>query len=211
MGDVAYRSVVEVERIKGPMRQAWLPALTEPITFGVHSAMPMFKAKRLCPDAVVIKPNMAKYATVAREVRARMRELTPLVEPVSIDEAFLDLSGTERLHGRSAAQSLASFAAAVEREIGITISIGLSYNKFLAKIASDLDKPRGFAMLGRAEAPSFLAPKPISTAVPSPSPVGTTRRCGSGTCARAVPSARRSRARARRCSPSRPPSSTAAR
>jgi DNA polymerase-4 len=131
-------------------------------TYGVHSAMPMFKARRLCPDAVVIKPNMAKYASVAREVRARMWDLTPLVEPVSIDEAFLDLSGTERLHGRSAAQSLAQFAAAVEREIGITISIGLSYNKFLAKIASDLDKPRGFAMLGRAEAPSFLAPKPIS-------------------------------------------------
>lgn len=131
-------------------------------TYGVHSAMPMFKARRLCPDAVVIKPNMAKYAAVAREVRSRMRDLTPLVEPVSIDEAFLDLSGTERLHGRSAAQSLARFAAAIEREIGITISIGLSYNKFLAKIASDLDKPRGFAMLGRAEASSFLAPKPIS-------------------------------------------------
>jgi DNA polymerase-4 len=131
-------------------------------TCGVHSAMPMFKARRLCPDAVVIKPNMAKYAAVAREVRARMRDLTPLVEPVSIDEAFLDLSGTERLHGRSAAQSLARFATAVEREIGITISIGLSYNKFLAKIASDLDKPRGFAMLGRAEAPRFLAEKPIS-------------------------------------------------
>jgi DNA polymerase-4 len=131
-------------------------------TFGVHSAMPMFKARRLCPDAVVVKPNMAKYVAVAREVRARMRDLTPLVEPVSIDEAFLDLSGTQRLHGRSAAQSLARFAASVEREIGITISIGLSYNKFLAKIASDLDKPRGFAMLGRAEAPSFLAQKPVS-------------------------------------------------
>jgi DNA polymerase-4 len=131
-------------------------------THGVHSAMPMFKARRLCPGAVVIKPNMAKYVAVAREVRARMRDLTPLVEPVSIDEAFLDLSGTERLHGRSAAQSLARFAAAIEREVGITISIGLSYNKFLAKIASDLDKPRGFAMLGRAEAASFLAPKPIS-------------------------------------------------
>ncbi|MFZ5690092.1 MAG: DNA polymerase IV [Pseudomonadota bacterium] len=131
-------------------------------TYGVHSAMPMFKARRLCPDAVVIKPNMAKYAAVAREVRARMRDLTPLVEPVSIDEAFLDLAGTERLHGRSAAKSLAAFATAIEREIGITVSIGLSYNKFLAKIASDLDKPRGFAMLGRAEAPGFLGPKPVS-------------------------------------------------
>jgi DNA polymerase-4 len=131
-------------------------------TYGVHSAMPMFKARQLCPEAVVVKPNMAKYAAVAREVRQRMRELTPLVEPVSIDEAFLDLSGTERLHGRSAAQSLAHFAASVEREVGITVSIGLSYNKFLAKLASDLDKPRGFAMLGRAEATEFLAKKPIS-------------------------------------------------
>ncbi|MGE3990942.1 DNA polymerase IV [Pseudorhodoplanes sp.] len=131
-------------------------------TYGVHSAMPMFKARRLCPDAVVVRPDMAKYAAVAREIRKRMRELTPLVEPVSIDEAFLDLSGTERLHGRSAAQSLARFAIAVEREVGITVSVGLSYNKFLAKIASDLDKPRGFAMLGRAEAASFLAAKPIS-------------------------------------------------
>lgn len=131
-------------------------------TYGVHSAMPMFKARRLCPDAIIIKPNMAKYAAVAREVRVRMRELTPLVEPVSIDEAFLDLSGTQRLHGRSAAQSLGRFALSVERDIGITISIGLSYNKFLAKIASDLDKPRGFAMLGRAESVSFLAQKPIS-------------------------------------------------
>ena len=131
-------------------------------TYGVHSAMPMFKARRLCPDAAIIRPNMQKYAAVAREVRMLMRDLTPLVEPVSIDEAFLDLSGTQRLHGRSAARSLARFAATVERDIGITVSIGLSYNKFLAKIASDLDKPRGFAMLGRAEALSFLAPKPIS-------------------------------------------------
>jgi len=131
-------------------------------TYGVHSAMPMFKARQLCPDATIIKPNMAKYVEVAREVRTVMRDLTPLVEPVSIDEAFLDLTGTERLHGQSAARSLAQFARDVERKIGITVSIGLSYNKFLAKIASDLDKPRGFAVLGRAEAPSFLAKKPIS-------------------------------------------------
>ena len=131
-------------------------------TYGVHSAMPMFKARQLCPDAAIVKPNMAKYVEVAREVRAVMRDLTPLVEPVSIDEAFLDLSGTERLHGRSPAKSLAQFARDVERRIGITVSVGLSYNKFLAKIASDLDKPRGFAVLGRAEAPRFLATKPIS-------------------------------------------------
>jgi len=132
-------------------------------TYGVHSAMPMFKARQLCPEAAIVKPNMAKYVEVAREVRTLMRDLTPLVEPVSIDEAFLDLSGTERLHGRSAAESLAQFARDVEGRIGITVSIGLAYNKFLAKVASELDKPRGFAVLGRADAVQFLAPKPIST------------------------------------------------
>jgi DNA polymerase-4 len=131
-------------------------------TYGVRSAMPMFEARRLCPHATIVPPSMAKYATVGRQVREIMFSLTPLVEPVSIDEAFMDLSGTERLHGMSAAKSLARFAQTVERELGITISVGLSCNKFLAKIASDLDKPRGFAMLGREEAVSFLAPKPVS-------------------------------------------------
>ena len=130
-------------------------------TYGIRSAMPMFEAKRRCPDAVVIKPNMAKYVQVGREVRKAMFALTPLVEPLSIDEAFLDLSGTERLHGMSAAKALAGFAIQVERDFGITVSIGLSTNKFLAKIASDLDKPRGFAVLGAAEAVSFLAGKPV--------------------------------------------------
>lgn len=130
-------------------------------TYGVRSAMPMFEAKRRCPDAIVIKPNMAKYVQVGREVRRAMFALTPLVEPLSIDEAFLDLSGTERLHGKSAAKALAGFATTVERDLGITVSIGLSANKFLAKIASDLDKPRGFAVLGAAEAVSFLASKPV--------------------------------------------------
>jgi DNA polymerase-4 len=88
--------------------------------------------------------------------------LTPQVEPISIDEAFMDLAGTERLHGMSAARVLARFAAQVESKIGITVSIGLADNKFLAKIASDLDKPRGFAVLGTAEAASFLAGKPVS-------------------------------------------------
>ena len=130
-------------------------------TYGIRSAMPMFEAKRRCPDAVVVKPNMAKYVSVGRDVRKRMFDLTPLVEPLSIDEAFLDLTGTERLHGMSAAKALARFALAVERDIGITVSIGLSANKFLAKIASDLDKPRGFAVLGAEEAAAFLAPKPV--------------------------------------------------
>ena len=129
---------------------------------GVRSAMPMFKALEACPDAVVLKPDMEKYVAVGRQVRAMMQALTPLVEPISIDEAFLDLAGTERLHGRSAAMVLADFARRVEREIGITVSVGLSYCKFLAKVASDLDKPRGFAVIGRAEALSFLAGKPVS-------------------------------------------------
>lgn len=130
--------------------------------YGVRSAMPMFKARRACPDAVIIRPDMAKYAAVGREVRAMMHALTPLVEPLSIDEAFLDLAGTERLHGGSAARSLAGLARRIEEEIGITASIGLSTNKSLAKIASDLDKPRGFAVIGRTEARAFLADKPIS-------------------------------------------------
>lgn len=130
-------------------------------TYGVRSAMPMFEATRRCPQAVIVKPNMAKYAEVGREVRQRMRDLTPLVEPLSIDEAFLDLTGTERLHGMSAAKVLARFARDVERDIGITVSVGLSANKFLAKIASDLDKPRGFAVIAPEEAAAFLAPKPV--------------------------------------------------
>ncbi len=130
-------------------------------TYGVRSAMPMFKALAACPDAVVIRPDMAKYARIGRDVRAMMLRLTPLVEPLSIDEAFLDLSGTERLHGGSPAQTLVRFAASIEHEIGITVSIGLSYNKFLAKIASELDKPRGFQVIGAAEAVAFLGTLPI--------------------------------------------------
>ncbi|HEX5507228.1 MAG TPA: DNA polymerase IV [Pseudolabrys sp.] len=130
-------------------------------TYGIRSAMPMYEALRRCPPAVVIRPNMQKYVKVGREVRRAMAELTPLVEPLSIDEAFLDLSGTERLHGMSAAKALARFAGQVERNFGITVSIGLSANKFLAKIASDLDKPRGFAVLSQAEAAAFLAPRPV--------------------------------------------------
>ena len=105
---------------------------------------------------------MKKYAAVGREVRAMMRNLTPLVEPLSIDEAFMDLAGTEALHRGSPGTTLATLARRVEEELSITVSIGLSYNKFLAKIASDLDKPRGFAVIGRAEAKTFLSDKPVS-------------------------------------------------
>jgi DNA polymerase-4 len=129
-------------------------------TFGVRSAMPMFKALKLCPDLVVIPPNMGKYRREGLRVREMMLALTPLVEPLSIDEAFLDLGGTERLHHGPPAMSLARLARRIEQEVGITVSIGLSYNKFLAKVASDLDKPRGFAVIGRAEAPAFLHDRP---------------------------------------------------
>ncbi|HJW78341.1 MAG TPA: DNA polymerase IV, partial [Beijerinckiaceae bacterium] len=131
-------------------------------TFGVRSAMPMFKALKACPDAVVVSPDIDKYRRVGREVRALMLELTPLVEPVSIDEAFLDLSGTERLHHAGPAMTLVRFARRVEDEIGITVSVGLSHNKFLAKLASDLEKPRGFSIIGRAETAARLADLPVA-------------------------------------------------
>jgi DNA polymerase IV len=130
-------------------------------TYGVRSAMPMFKALALCPSATVIPPDMAKYVRIGREVRHAMQALTPLVEPLSIDEAFLDLGGTQRVHGMMPAKVLAKFAADVERNIGITVSVGLSCNKFLAKIASDLDKPRGFAALDQDEARIMLADRPV--------------------------------------------------
>jgi len=146
---------------------------------GVRSAMPMFKALKACPDAVVVKPDMAKYVAVGRQVRRLMQELTPLVEPISIDEAFLDLGGTERLHDASPALTLARFQRRIEEEIGITISVGLSYAKFLAKVASDLDKPRGFSIIGRAEAVAFLAPKPVGM-IPGIGQAGTTRLAQAG-------------------------------
>jgi DNA polymerase-4 len=130
-------------------------------TFGVRSAMPMFQAKKLCPQAVIVKPRHSHYSQVARQIRAMMEELTPLVEPLSLDEAYLDLSGTQRIHHRSPARTMAALAARIEREIAITVSIGLSGNKFLAKLASELDKPRGFAVIGMAEAKSFLRDKKI--------------------------------------------------
>ena len=130
-------------------------------TYGIRSAMPMFKALALCPAAAVVKPDMAKYVRVGREVRHAMQALTPLVEPLSIDEAFLDLAGTQRVHGMIPAKVLAKFAAEIERNIGITVSVGLSVNKFLAKIASDLDKPRGFAVLDQADACAMLADRPV--------------------------------------------------
>ncbi len=128
---------------------------------GVRSAMPMFQARKLCPDAIVIKPRMNHYVEVARGIRNLMRALTPLVEPLSLDEAYLDLSGTGRIHGMAPARTMAKLALQIERQLGITVSVGLSGNKFLAKLASELDKPRGFAVIGMTEAKSFLRDKPV--------------------------------------------------
>jgi DNA polymerase-4 len=148
--------------VGGGARGVVLTACYVARTFGIKSAMPMFEARRLCPHATIVSPRMDEYARIGREVRALMGKLTPIVEPVSIDEAFMDLSGTSRLHGTNAAKALSRFAHEVENDLGITVSIGLSCNKFLAKIASDLDKPRGFAVLGREEASAFLAPKSVT-------------------------------------------------
>lgn len=123
---------------------------------GVRSAMPMFKALKACPDAVVIKPDMARYGVAAQQIRDKMTALTPLVQSVSIDEAYLDLSGTQILHGAPPAAMLARLASEIERDVGITVSIGLSGNRFLAKTASEMDKPRGFAVIAPEEAPALL-------------------------------------------------------
>ena len=128
---------------------------------GVRSAMPMFKALALCPEAVVVKPRFPAYVDASRAIRALMEELTPAIEPLSLDEAFLDLSGTARLHHAPPAVLLARLARRVQTDLGLGVSIGLSHNKFLAKIASDLDKPRGFSVIGRAETESFLRGKPV--------------------------------------------------
>ncbi len=128
---------------------------------GVRSAMPMFKALKACPNAVVIAPNMNKYAEVGRQVREILLSATPLVEPLSIDEAFLDLSGTERVHSGSPAATLIRLVKRIEAELRVTASVGLSHNKFLAKFASDMEKPRGFKIIGRAETENLLALEPV--------------------------------------------------
>ncbi len=128
---------------------------------GVRSAMPMFQALKLCPEAVVVKGRMSAYVEASREIRAMMDELTPIVEPLSLDEAFMDLTGTARLHGQPPAVMLARLVKRMEDELGLSGSIGLSHNKFLAKVASDLDKPRGFSIIGAAETEAFLSDKPV--------------------------------------------------
>ncbi len=147
--------------------------------FGVKSAMPMFKALALCPQAVVIRPDMAKYAEAGRAVRALMERLTPLVQPLSIDEAVLDLSGTEALHQAPPAVMLARLARQVEAEVGVTVSVGLAPNRMLAKMAAERGKPRGFSVIGREEAARVLAPMPVSS-LPGVGPKAAARLAAKG-------------------------------
>ena len=128
---------------------------------GVRSAMPMFQALKLCPEAIIIKPRMSVYAEASRAIRSMMEELTPDIEPLSLDEAFMDLSGTTRLHGAPPAVMLARLIKRMKDELGLSGSIGLSHNKFLAKVASDLEKPRGFSVIGADETADFLKDKPV--------------------------------------------------
>ncbi len=145
---------------------------------GVKSAMPMATARRLCPHAVVIAPDFNKYRAVAGQLRTLFETLTPLVQPLSIDEAVLDLSGTEALHGAPPAVSLARLARRVEHDIGITLSIGLAGNRMLAKLAAERGKPRGFSVLG-TEAPAWLGPQPVSL-LPGIGPAQTARLAARG-------------------------------
>ena len=128
---------------------------------GVKSAMPMFKALEKCPDAVVIRPRMKLYAEISQQIRVMMTDITPMVEPLSLDEAFMDLSGTHKLHGVPPAVMLAKLMDRISGKLGLTGSIGLSHNKFLAKIASDLNKPNGYSIIGEAETGSFLKDKSV--------------------------------------------------
>jgi DNA polymerase-4 len=158
--------------------------------YGVRSAMPMFKALKLCPHAAVVRPDFTKYVAESRRIFGRLAQLTPLMQPLSIDEAWLDLAGSERLHGGSPAQTLARAQREIEAETGLTVSVGLARNKFLAKIASDLDKPRGFSVIG-SEAAEFLSDRPAAI-LPSVGPqfARTLERAGFttvGSLARAEP------------------------
>jgi len=156
--DLAARPVVVGGGTRGVVTAACYVART----YGIRSAMPMFKALAACPQAVVIRPDFAKYNAVARQIRALMAPLTPLVQPLSIDEAVLDLSGTASLHRAPPAVMLARLARAIEAEVGVTVSIGVAPNRLLAKLAAERDKPRGYAVVGAAEAAAWLAPQPVA-------------------------------------------------
>ena len=128
--------------------------------FGVHSAMPLFEARRLCPHGVYLPVRPHRYAEMSGKIMAIFRETSPLVEQLSIDEAFLDLTGMERLGG---AETIAhQVQDRIQEELKLSASVGLAPNKFLAKLASDMDKPHGFVKITPGEAEAMLAPMPVT-------------------------------------------------
>ncbi len=128
--------------------------------FGVHSAMPVFQARKLCPQAVYIPPRKGRYGEVSRQIMSLLSEFSPLVEPVSIDEAFVDISGCGRLHG-SPAETAETIKNRIFEATGLTCSVGIAPNKFLAKIASDMNKPDGLFAIMPDEMSAFIKTLPI--------------------------------------------------
>lgn len=128
--------------------------------FGVHSAMPTSKALRLCPDAIVVRPRMDHYAAISAQIRNILNRYTPLVEPLSLDEAFLDVTGTEGLFG-PAPEVARRIKREILSEVGLIASVGVAPNKFLAKVASDLKKPDALVVVDPGRIPEFLDPLPV--------------------------------------------------
>ena len=129
--------------------------------FGVHSAMSSYRAHRLCPHGVFILPRMSRYVAVSRDIHTILESLTPLVEPISIDEAFLDVTGSRALFG-TAVDIGRALKHRIRKEVGLVASVGVAPNKFLAKLASDLEKPDGFVVITQEDAAARLAPLPVS-------------------------------------------------
>jgi len=128
---------------------------------GVHSAMPGFEARRRCPEGIFIRPRMKRYKEISARVMDRLRNFSPLVEPVSIDEAYLDASGCEALYGDAEAIG-GRIKEAIFQEVGLTCSVGAAPVKFLAKIASDMDKPDGLTIIEKEDVPAFLETLPVA-------------------------------------------------
>src|SRR5947209_4470024 len=128
--------------------------------YGVHSAMPAMIALRLCPQAIFLPCRMDYYAQISREIQEILHQFTPLVEPLSLDEAFLDVTGCEGLFGPGA-EIGRRIKAEIRRQVRLVASVGVAPNKFLAKIASDLRKPDGFVVVDPKKVPDFLDPLPV--------------------------------------------------
>src|SRR5262249_34760291 len=129
--------------------------------FGVHSAMPISRAFRLCPEGVYLRVDMDKYAAVSREIMSLLADFTPLVEPLSIDEAFLDVTASRALHGEGPAIAR-QIKDGIKARVDLTASVGVASNMFVAKIASDLEKPDGLVIVDPGREAEFLAPLPVS-------------------------------------------------